>query len=84
MKSNPTTRSAQREKAFFVETSALESTNVENAFTEVLTQIYHVTSNKMLDVSDGPAAVPKGQTIDIAENDDAKASKKAAGCCSDG
>ncbi|KAG6535779.1 ras-related protein RABA1f-like [Zingiber officinale] len=74
---------AQREKAFFVETSALESMNVENAFTEVLTQIYHVISKKTLDVSDGPAAVPKGQTIKIAENDDAKASKKS-GCCSDG
>ncbi|KAG6480189.1 ras-related protein RABA1f-like [Zingiber officinale] len=74
---------AQREKAFFVETSALESMNVENAFTEVLTQIYHVVSKKMLDVGDDPSAVPKGQNIKIGEGDGAQASKKA-GCCSDG
>ncbi|KAK6132664.1 hypothetical protein DH2020_033616 [Rehmannia glutinosa] len=39
---------AEREKTYFMETSALESTNVENAFTEALTQIYHVVSVKHL------------------------------------
>lgn len=73
---------AQQEKAFFMETSALESMNVENAFTEVLTQIYHVVSKKMLDVGDDPSAVPKGQTINIGAEDDVQASKKT-GCCSD-
>ncbi|CAL9771272.1 unnamed protein product [Musa acuminata subsp. burmannicoides] len=68
--------------AFFMETSALESMNVENAFTEVLTQIYHVVSKKMLDVGDDPSAVPKGQTINIGAEDDVQASKKT-GCCSD-
>ncbi|CAD5184123.1 unnamed protein product [Musa acuminata subsp. malaccensis] len=32
---------ASKEKAFFMETSTLESINVENTFTEVLMQIYH-------------------------------------------
>lgn len=73
---------AQQEKAFFMETSALESMNVENAFTEVLTQIYHVVCKKMLDVGDDPSAVPKGQTINIGAEDDVQASKKT-GCCSD-
>ncbi|RZS14824.1 hypothetical protein BHM03_00046564 [Ensete ventricosum] len=73
---------AQQEKAFFMETSALESMNVENAFTEVLTQIYHVVSKKMLDIGDDPSAVPKGQTINIGAEDDVQASKKT-GCCSE-
>ncbi|CAL9083762.1 unnamed protein product, partial [Musa textilis] len=33
---------AEKENTFFMETSALESTNVEAAFNEVLTQIYQV------------------------------------------
>ncbi|XP_074558588.1 uncharacterized protein LOC141814532 [Curcuma longa] len=74
---------AQREKAFFVETSALESMNVDNAFTEVLTQIYHVVSKKMLDASDDTSTVPKGQNIKIGEGDDAQALKNT-GCCSAG
>ncbi|RWW36381.1 hypothetical protein BHE74_00058603 [Ensete ventricosum] len=33
---------SEKENTYFMETSALESTNVEDAFTEVLTQIYCV------------------------------------------
>ncbi|CAA2988152.1 ras-related RABA1f-like [Olea europaea subsp. europaea] len=72
---------AERESTFFMETSALEALNVENAFTEVLTQIYHVVSKKALDVGDDPAALPKGQTINIGTKDDVSAVKKT-GCCS--
>ncbi|CAI0449046.1 unnamed protein product [Linum tenue] len=71
---------AERENTFFMETSALESLNVENAFTEVLTQIYRVVSRKALDVGDDPAALPKGQTISVGK-DDVSAVKKV-GCCS--
>ncbi|KAJ6763944.1 DRAB11-RELATED [Salix purpurea] len=71
---------AEKESTFFMETSALESLNVENAFTEVLTQIYRVVSRKALDVGDDPAGVPKGQTINVGK-DDVSAVKKA-GCCS--
>nr|CAD1823827.1 unnamed protein product [Ananas comosus var. bracteatus] len=46
---------AEKENTFFMETSALESMNVENAFTEVLTQIYRVVSRKALDISDDPS-----------------------------
>uniref|UniRef100_A0A6N2M9G7 Ras-related protein RABA1f n=1 Tax=Salix viminalis TaxID=40686 RepID=A0A6N2M9G7_SALVM len=70
---------AEKESTF-METSALESLNVENAFTEVLTQIYRVVSRKALDVGDDPAALPKGQTINVGK-DDVSAVKKA-GCCS--
>ncbi|KAI3466075.1 hypothetical protein Pfo_022738 [Paulownia fortunei] len=72
---------AEREKTYFMETSALESMNVENAFTEVLTQIYHVVSRKALDIGDDPAALPKGQTINVGSKDDVSAVKKV-GCCS--
>ncbi|KAE9457727.1 hypothetical protein C3L33_10391, partial [Rhododendron williamsianum] len=72
---------AERESTFFMETSALESMNVENSFTEVLTQIYHVVSKKALDIGDDPAALPKGQTINVGGKDDVSAVKKV-GCCS--
>ena len=51
-----------------METSALEATNVENAFAEVLTQIYHIVSRKAVEASDegAPSSVPpKGETINI-------------------
>ncbi|KAK8648390.1 hypothetical protein V6N13_129143 [Hibiscus sabdariffa] len=73
---------AEKENTYFMETSALESLNVENAFTEVLTQIYHVVSRKALEVGDDPAALPKGQTVNVGTKDDVSAIKKL-GCCSD-
>ncbi|EYU28031.1 hypothetical protein ABFS83_13G101100 [Erythranthe nasuta] len=72
---------AEKENTFFMETSALEAMNVENAFTEVLTQIYHVVSRKALEIGDDPATLPKGQTINIGSRDDVSAVKKT-GCCS--
>ncbi|CAH9104448.1 unnamed protein product [Cuscuta europaea] len=71
---------AEREKTYFMETSALESLNVENAFTEVLTQIYHVISRKALEVGDDPAAPPKGQSIDVGKSD--VSALKNVNCCS--
>ncbi|KAL5989520.1 Ras-related protein RABA1f [Asimina triloba] len=72
---------AEKENTFFMETSALESMNVEDAFTEVLTQIYRVVSRKALDIGDDPGALPKGQTINVGSKDDVSAVKKV-GCCS--
>lgn len=72
---------AERETAFFMETSALELLNVENAFTEVLTQIYRVVSRKALDIRDDPTVLPKGQTINVGSRDDVSV-VKSAGCCS--
>ncbi|KAL4273482.1 hypothetical protein GQ457_13G003840 [Hibiscus cannabinus] len=73
---------AEKENTYFMETSALESLNVENAFTEVLTQIYHVVSRKALEVGEDPAALPKGQTVNVGTKDNVSAIKKL-GCCSD-
>ncbi|URE45007.1 RAB GTPase [Musa troglodytarum] len=71
---------ARKEKAFFTETSALESINVADAFTGVLTQIYHVVGRKVLAIGDDPSALPIGQTINIDMKDDRQAANKA-GCC---
>lgn len=72
---------AEKENTFFMETSALESMNVDDAFTEVLTQIYRVVSRKALDAADDMVTVPKGQTIDVGSKDDVSSLKKV-GCCS--
>lgn len=72
---------AEKESTFFMETSALESMNVDSAFTEVLTQIHRVVSRKALEVGDDSTALPKGQTINVGGKDDVSEVKKA-GCCS--
>ncbi|KAL1345959.1 hypothetical protein HN51_019611 [Arachis hypogaea] len=72
---------AEREKIYFMETSALESLNVDSAFTEVLTQIYNVVSRKSLEAVNDTEALPKGQTINLGTKEDVSAVKKS-GCCS--
>ncbi|CAN8274632.1 unnamed protein product [Cochlearia groenlandica] len=74
---------SERENMFFMETSALDATNVEEAFTYVLTQIYRVMSRKALDgtCDNTTSYLPKGQSIDIGKNDDVTA-VKSSGCCS--
>ena len=46
---------AQKEGLFFLETSALQSTNVEAAFTTVLTEIFNTVNRKTL-AAEGAAA----------------------------
>ncbi|KAE9585134.1 putative small GTPase superfamily, P-loop containing nucleoside triphosphate hydrolase [Lupinus albus] len=71
---------AEKESLYFMETSALESTNVESAFADVLTQIYHIVSKKAVQAENGTASVPaKGEKIDI-KND--VSAMKRVGCCS--
>lgn len=72
---------AEKESLYFMETSALEATNVENAFAEVLTQIYHIVSKKAVEVAEnGTTSVPaKGEKIDL-KND--VSALKRVGCCS--
>ncbi|RXH89116.1 hypothetical protein DVH24_006094 [Malus domestica] len=73
---------AERESLYFMETSALEATNVDSAFTEVLTQIYRVVSKRAVEAGNNgsASAVPsKGQTINV--KDDGSVFKRI-GCCS--
>ncbi|KAH9664534.1 ras-related protein RABA4a [Citrus sinensis] len=44
---------AQKEGLFFLETSALEATNVENAFMTVLTEIFNIVNKKNLTAGEG-------------------------------
>jgi len=71
---------AEAESLYFMETSALDATNVDNAFAEVLTQIYQIASRKMVDAGDdGSSAPSKGENINVKDD---VSSLKRAGCCS--
>lgn len=73
---------AENEALYFMETSALEATNVEGAFSEVLTQIYRILSRKAVEAGDDGSnfTVPtKGQTINVKEDN---SMFKKLGCCS--
>lgn len=75
---------AQRENLFFMETSALEATNVETAFLTVLTEIYRIISKKSLTANDehdvaGNSNLLKGTRIIVPGQDQNSASKR--GCC---
>ncbi|KAL9261404.1 Ras-related protein [Drosera capensis] len=73
---------SENQALFFMETSALEATNVEQAFTEVLAQIHKIVSKKAVEAGNGAAsAVPsRGESINI-NKEDTPAWKKV-GCCS--
>lgn len=75
---------AERENLFFMETSALDSTNVETAFLTVLTEIYRTVSKKPLTVNgdydaNSNAALLKGTQIIVPEPD--KNNRGKGGCC---
>lgn len=76
---------AQRENLFFMETSALESTNVETAFFTILTEIYRIISKKTLtaseaiDSSSGNSGLLKGTKIIVPGQDQDSGGRK--GCC---
>eukprot|EP01018_Ginkgo_biloba_P000192 Gb_18969 [translate_table: standard] len=72
---------AEKESLYFMETSALDSTNVEEAFKQILNQIYKVISKKSLEISEEQSNIPgKSQTIYINGKDEVTATKKP-GCC---
>lgn len=69
----------QREGLSLIETSALEATNVEKAFQQILTDIYKIVSRKQHpDVAMG-AHVKDGETIELGTGDTAHSKKT---CCS--
>ncbi|KAL3643538.1 Ras-related protein ric2 [Castilleja foliolosa] len=70
---------SETESLYFMETSALDATNVDSAFTEVLTQIDRIVSKKTIDAGDAPSVPSKGENIDVSK--DVSAMKKG-GCCS--
>ncbi|KAJ8761930.1 hypothetical protein K2173_006532 [Erythroxylum novogranatense] len=73
---------SEREALYFMETSALEATNVDNAFSEVLTQIYKIVSKKAMEMGQNGNAttVPsKVEKIDVGKD---VTDVKRVGCCS--
>lgn len=72
---------AERENLYFMETSALEATNVESAFITILTQIYRIVSKKTLATPDyAKSASLKGTAIIV--NHVQPDSTSTSGCCS--
>nr|GMD47930.1 ras-related protein RABA4d [Ipomoea batatas] len=74
---------AERENLFFMETSALEATNVETAFMNILTEIYRIISKKTLSADGdlGRQGTLKGTRIIVADQDANSAAKAGGGCC---
>ncbi|KAJ9509042.1 hypothetical protein QJQ45_001531 [Haematococcus lacustris] len=65
----------EKESLSFIETSALESTNVEKAFQQILTEIYHIVSRKVLDNDDRPKRIGESRQrpIELCQWDDLEA-----------
>jgi Ras-related protein Rab-11A len=64
----------------FIETSALDASNVESAFQTILTDIYRIVSSKQLEQSADPIKPSTGDTLTVSPSVDASA-KAGAGCC---
>jgi len=65
----------------FIETSANEGSNVETAFHNILTEIYHQLNRKALAADDSSkTSIPQGQKIPLGGNADLKP-QASKGCC---
>ncbi|KAG5970081.1 Ras- protein Rab-11B [Claviceps cyperi] len=65
----------------FIETSALDASNVELAFQNILTEIYRIVSSKALESGDGAqATIGAGTNISLSKPADDEASKSGK-CC---
>lgn len=57
---------AEDEGLVFLETSALEATNIHKAFNTIIYDIYQIVSKKALAAKEASGAVPQGAMIDVA------------------
>lgn len=73
---------AETEGLCFMETSALQNLNVDEAFLEMITKIHDIISQKSLETKMNGTALnlPSGKEIHIA--DEVTATKQAKYCCS--
>ena len=72
----------EREGLSFIETSALEATNVEAAFQKILTEIYHIVSKKALAAEGGAGPAPGEGTKIVVTDTAAGGGGKRSACCS--
>lgn len=73
---------ADKEGIMFLETSALDATNIERAFQAILTQINHIKRLRALAARESAASASRraqGSTVNVA---DASGSATKTGCCS--
>lgn len=71
---------AENNSLAFIETSALDSTGVEEAFRQILTEIYRLMSRKTIANEGAGSSLPAGQTLTVrAENKEGSSS--GGGCC---
>ncbi|XP_043720339.1 ras-related protein RABA2a [Telopea speciosissima] len=71
---------AEKEGLSFIETSALEATNVEKAFHSILAEIYRIISKKNISSSENPAPtnLKEGKTISVSGSE----TNTTKSCCS--
>ncbi|KAH7112157.1 ras-related protein rab-like protein-11B [Dendryphion nanum] len=65
----------------FIETSALDASNVELAFQNILTEIYRIVSSKALDQGEGGQNVLGGERKVLEISKPADSDAKKGGCC---
>jgi len=65
----------------FIETSALDASNVELAFQNILTEIYRIVSSKVLDQGEGGQNVLGGDRKVLEISKSADTESKQGKCC---
>ncbi|KAL7425070.1 Rab GTPase ypt31 [Cryptotrichosporon argae] len=65
----------------FIETSALDASNVESAFQNILTDIYRIVSAKSLEASGDVIRPSGGETILVTPTSDDGGAKQGGKCC---
>ncbi|RAL41485.1 hypothetical protein DM860_010279 [Cuscuta australis] len=74
-------RLAQLEGVSFLETSAMENVNVEEAFLEMITKIHEVMSQKRLEVEMNTPSIALFGQKEVINIDGIAAAKQAPNCC---
>ncbi|KAF5198722.1 Ras-related protein rab-11a [Thalictrum thalictroides] len=74
---------AEKEEVCFIETSAMENFNVEEAFLQMIAQIHKITSQKNLEakITEGMMKTPNVGNTTILHIDEVSATKKDTTCC---